>query len=147
MSVNLKRLNVFLTSRSDAVSLEWYSQRPAYRGLRSCSAINISFIYILAQFTDSSHKFIQYDDYQPLKARTAHVHLKYSHVSKTRSIMLLFLFPFHSTVWLLNQKSLRGKFPFFHFTGTSGKWKPANGADLPFHPALTYFGIIVLRVH
>lgn len=34
---------VFLTSRSDAVSLEWYSQRPAYRGLRSCSAINNMF--------------------------------------------------------------------------------------------------------
>lgn len=31
---------VFLTSRSDAVSLVWYSQRPAYRGLRSCSTIN-----------------------------------------------------------------------------------------------------------
>lgn len=36
---------VFLTSRSDAVSLEWYAQRPAYRGLRSCSTINNRYIY------------------------------------------------------------------------------------------------------
>lgn len=41
-SANAEVRCVFLTSRSSW--LEWYAQRPAYRGLRSCSTINM-FIY------------------------------------------------------------------------------------------------------
>lgn len=38
-------------------------------------------------------------------------------------------------------------FPFSISLTRHANEKPANGAHLPFHPAITYFGIIVLRVH
>lgn len=50
--VNWKKEKVLLTS--DSVSLEWYSQRPAYRGLRSCRGIKSQVRCCCQQFTIKS---------------------------------------------------------------------------------------------
>lgn len=48
-------IKMCLTSWSDAVSLEWYSHRPAYRGLRSCSTEGSS---LYMYFYDHSSELI-----------------------------------------------------------------------------------------